>query len=100
MFFHSLTLAATAEMKRVEENWHQGGSIKCPGACSGDVYFSQLDHRFTFRNHRASLMTEKEPRPIAAAGIAVSGLKECQQIGVELILVRVRKAVGCARVDL
>jgi len=31
MLFHSLTLAATAEMKRVEGNWSRGGSIKGPG---------------------------------------------------------------------
>ena len=36
---HSLTLAATAEMKRVEGNWHRGGSIKCPGACPGNLYW-------------------------------------------------------------
>jgi hypothetical protein len=34
------------------------------------------------------------------AGKAISGLKECQQVGVELVLVRDREAVGCARVDL
>jgi hypothetical protein len=28
-----------------------------------------------------------------------SGLEEGQQVGVELVLVRVREAVGCARVD-
>src|SRR5450759_4756765 len=33
-------------------------------------------------------------------GKASSGLEECQQIGVELVLVRVREAMGCARVDL
>ena len=31
---------------------------------------------------------------------ATSGLKECQQVGVELVFVSVREAVGCARVDL
>jgi len=35
---HSLTLAATSEMKNVEGIWHRSGLIKCPGACSGDVY--------------------------------------------------------------
>ncbi len=34
------------------------------------------------------------------AGKATSGLKECQQVGVELVFVRVREAVGRARVDL
>jgi hypothetical protein len=31
---------------------------------------------------------------------ATSRVKECQQIGVELVFVRGREAVGCARVDL
>ena len=31
---------------------------------------------------------------------ATSGLKECQQVGVELVFVRVSEAVRCARVDL
>jgi hypothetical protein len=34
------------------------------------------------------------------AGKATSGLKECQQVGIELVFVRVREAVGCARIDL
>jgi hypothetical protein len=34
------------------------------------------------------------------AGKATSGRQECQQVGVELVFVRVREAVGCARVDL
>jgi len=37
---HSLTLAATSEMKQVEANWYQSGSTKCPGACPEDVYFA------------------------------------------------------------
>ena len=37
---------------------------------------------------------------LVRAGKASSGLKECQQVGVELLLVRVREAVGCALVDL
>src|SRR5450759_1825953 len=35
-----------------------------------------------------------------STGKASSGLEECQQIGVELVPVRVREAVRCARVDL
>ena len=31
---------------------------------------------------------------------ATSDIEECQQIGVELVFVRVREAMGCARVDL
>ena len=31
--------------------------------------------------------------------VATSGLKECQQVDVELVFVRVREAVGCPRVD-
>jgi len=31
---------------------------------------------------------------------ATSGLKECQQVGIEPVFVRVSEAVGCARVDL
>ena len=38
MSCHSLTLAATPEMKKMRENWHRDGSIKSPGACSGDLY--------------------------------------------------------------
>ena len=38
MNLHSLTLAATSEMKKAEGIWHQCGLIKCPGACSGDLY--------------------------------------------------------------
>ena len=38
--------------------------------------------------------------PRGGAGKATSGLKECQKVGVELVLVRVRETVGCARVDL
>jgi len=34
------------------------------------------------------------------AGTAASGLQECQQVGIELILVRVGETVGAARVDL
>ena len=34
------------------------------------------------------------------AGKATSFFKECQQVGVELVLVSVRDAVGCPRVDL
>ena len=30
----------------------------------------------------------------------ISGLKKCQQVGVELVFVSVREAVRCARVDL
>ena len=37
---------------------------------------------------------------LVRAGKASSALKECQQVGVELLLVRVREAVGCALVDL
>src|SRR5665647_1777815 len=37
---------------------------------------------------------------LVRAGRATSGLKECQQVGVELVFVSVREAVGCARVDL
>ena len=37
---------------------------------------------------------------LVRAGKAYSGLKECKQVGVELLLVRVREAVGCALVDL
>jgi hypothetical protein len=33
------------------------------------------------------------------AGKATSGLEECQQVGVELVFVRVRETVGCARGD-
>ena len=32
-------------------------------------------------------------------GKATSGFQEGQQVGVELVLVRVREAVGCARID-
>jgi hypothetical protein len=39
---HSLTLAATPEMKKVRENWHRDGLLKCPGACSGDSYFDRF----------------------------------------------------------
>jgi hypothetical protein len=35
-----------------------------------------------------------------AAGKVTSGLKECQQVGVELVFVRFGEAVGCPRVDL
>jgi len=35
MSCHSLTLAATPEMKKMRENWHRDGLIKCPGACPG-----------------------------------------------------------------
>ena len=34
------------------------------------------------------------------AGKATSGFEECQQVGIELVLVRVCEAVGCARVYL
>ena len=37
---------------------------------------------------------------VGRVGKATSGFKECQQVGVELALVRVREAVGCARVNL
>ena len=33
-------------------------------------------------------------------GKATLALKECQQVGVELVFVRFGEAVGCARVDL
>jgi len=42
MSVHSLTLAATSEMKKAEGIWHRSGLIKCPGACSGDVYSESL----------------------------------------------------------
>jgi hypothetical protein len=47
----------------------------------------------------------KLERPIGTvsntgADKATSGLKECQQVGVELVFVRVRNAVGCACIDL
>jgi hypothetical protein len=38
MSCHSLTLAATPEMKKMRENWHRDGLIKCLGACPGDLY--------------------------------------------------------------
>jgi hypothetical protein len=41
MLFHSLTLAATAEMKRVEGNWPQGGLIKCLHAVTADIRMEQ-----------------------------------------------------------
>jgi hypothetical protein len=34
------------------------------------------------------------------AGTATLGLEECQQVGVELVLVRVGRAVGCPWIDL
>jgi len=39
-------------------------------------------------------------RLVGGAGKATSGFKKCQQVRVELIFVRIREAVGCARVDL
>jgi len=32
-------------MKKMRENWHRDGLIKCPGACPGDVYFNLLQAR-------------------------------------------------------
>jgi hypothetical protein len=32
---HSLTLAATGKMKKMEENWHRRGLIKYPGFIPG-----------------------------------------------------------------
>ena len=63
---HSLTLAATAEMKRVEGNWHQGGSIKCPGACSGDLYCFRLAFSFS-----------KLSRIVAEAGLSRTAISNC-----------------------
>ena len=34
------------------------------------------------------------------AGKATSGFKECQQVSVKLVLVRIRETVGAARIDL
>jgi len=42
MRFHSLTLAATSEMKKMEGNWHRSGLVKCPGAFSADVCASDV----------------------------------------------------------
>ena len=33
--FHSLTLAATTELKRVEGNWHEVVRLNAPGIASG-----------------------------------------------------------------
>ena len=41
MSCHSLTLAATPEMKKMRENWHRDGLIKC----SGDLHFSGATSR-------------------------------------------------------
>jgi hypothetical protein len=38
MLFHSLTLAATAEIKGTGGDWHRCDLVKCPGVCSEDVY--------------------------------------------------------------
>jgi hypothetical protein len=45
------------------------------------------------------------PRPIGTvsntgADKATSGLKECQQVGVELVSIRIRETVGRAGIDL
>ena len=39
-------------------------------------------------------------RLVGRVGEATSGFKECQQVGIKLILMSVREAVGCALVDL
>jgi hypothetical protein len=44
--------------------------------------------------------TNPEDWTLCGTSKARSGLKECQQVGVELVFVRVREAVGCPRVDL
>ena len=55
--------------------------------------------------HRKGLLDGRPVRsPVLAppddAGKATSGFKEFQQVGIELVLVRICEAVGCARVYL
>ena len=53
---HSLTLAATPEMKKMRDNWHRNGLIKCPGACSGGLYVSDdFNPRNSYRRKRRQL---------------------------------------------
>ena len=54
----------------------------------------------TWNQHSFMTVASTGASPSGGARKATSGLKECQQIGVELVFVRVREAVRCARVDL
>jgi len=57
--------------------------VRCKGLLEGRPVWSPVTGR-----HQPS-----------GAGKATSGLKECQQVDVEVVFVRVREAVGCTRVD-
>jgi hypothetical protein len=59
------------------------------GPSAARAYWKADRYGFQYRRHQSG-----------GTGKATSALKKCQQVGVELIFVRVCEAVRCARVDL
>jgi len=55
---------------------------------------------FEHFGHRPGMVLSTGAVSETDADKATSDLEECQQIGVELVFMRVREAMGCARVDL
>ena len=94
---------ATRILSNSLKEWAQAAERNSPGGESPDSFCVRVrafDERFDASIIGDRYGPQDRRHQIGGAGKATSGLKECQQVGVELFFVRVREAVRRARVDL